>query len=201
MIDSRFVKTTLARTTPPVWPADKHMSLEEGFHFAACAKRIGKLASIEKKRYAGTAVMDEEGAILPHQERPIPIYIIWKFLGCCEGLCGAALGMAVKGGFDCTVAWLCAMLTFGGQTVVEGIEHRNNWSEEEARTSASRLGIAEATDFDCRPPGYESQETETIIHPKPIPEVISKIKKIMEDHPSDEVLRSGKFIIFSGGYF
>jgi len=34
----------------PVWPADKHIDLKEAFHFAACARRIGKVATAAKKR-------------------------------------------------------------------------------------------------------------------------------------------------------
>ena len=190
-LDSRFVKQGFARTTPPVWPADKHISLEEGFHFAACAKRIGKIASIEKKKFvtAGGVVDQEQGL---SGECQAPIFQIWKQLGCVEGLCGSALGMAVKGGFDCTVAWLCSTLVFGGQTVVEAMEHRHELSDNEARKALDRLGDVLPSDFDCRPPGYESQESETTVHPKPIPEVLAEIKRVMQENSNDSVLSEGK---------
>jgi len=185
---SRYVSSASAsRLTPPVWPADKHVSLEEGFHFAACVKRIGKLASFEKKKYVAT---DAEAA-MNGVECPSPIFQAWKYLGTCEGLCGAALGMSVRGGYDVTVAWLCCALTFGGQTVIEGMEHRHNWTDEQARASFSRLGEVEPADFDCRPPGYESQESETTVHPKPIPEVLEHLQKILQENPNDAMLANG----------
>ena len=188
---SRYVRSSVSRLTPPVWPQDKHISLEEGFHFAACAKRIGKLASLEKKRFVS---MDMEAA-MGGIECPSPIFQVWKFLGTCEGLCGAALGMAVKGGYDVTVAWLCCTLTFGGQTLVEGIEHRHKWTEDQARASLAQLGPVLPTDFDCRPPGYESQESGTTVHPKPIPEVIEAMKALAQEYPNDEILSAGKSML------
>jgi hypothetical protein len=179
-----------------VWPADKHISLEEGFHFAACAKRIGKLASTEKKKFVISAGTDEEGMLSGSDVIcQAPIFLVWKYLGCCEGLCGAALGMTVRNGFDCTVAWLCSTLTFGGQTVVEAMEHRHQWSDEESHQSLSKLGNVQPSDFDCRPPGYEKQESDSVVHPKPIPEVLDAVKKILEENPNDEVLNTGKSIL------
>jgi len=35
---------------PPTWPADKRVSWSEAYHFAACLKRIGKLATVAKKQ-------------------------------------------------------------------------------------------------------------------------------------------------------
>jgi hypothetical protein len=195
--DSRYVPLGVSRVSPPVWPADKHISLEEAFHFAACAKRIGKLASIEKKRYAmmvSSGMIDAEAAEVGCQ---VPIYLVWKYLGCCEGLCGSALGITVKGGFDTTVAWLCSTLTFGGQTVVEAMEHRHLWSDDEAQSKMSELGPVQPSDFDCRPPGYEQQESETVVHPKPIPEAVDNLKKIVADNPSDPILNAGMYRFWS----
>jgi len=190
--DSRYVPPPrVTGTTAPLWPADKHISIEESFHFAACAKRIGKLASNEKKRFAAMLSSDmnatERGMADSCQS---PLYLVWKYLGCCEGLCGSALGITVKGGFDTTVSWLSSLLTFGGQTVVEGIEHRHKWSDEEAYSKLHELGQIEVSDFDCRPPGYETQESESVVHPKPIPEVLEAMRKIIEDNPNDELLNS-----------
>jgi len=189
---SRYVSQPRAtRMTPPVWPSDKHISIDEAFHFAACAKRIGKLASIEKKRFSlltSSGMRDAEAD--PGDSCAAPIYLIWKHLGCCEGLCGAALGVSVKGGFDTTVSWLSSMCVFGGQTVVEGIEHRRQWSGEEASSKLHELGGAESVDFDCRPPGFEQQESEVMVHPKPIPEVLEALRKIVEDNPNDGILTS-----------
>lgn len=162
------------------------MSLEEAFHFAACAKRLGKLASMEKRRQSMVNLMEQGQA----GECQAPIFLIWKGLACCDGLCGAALGMTVKGGFDCTVSWLCSLLTFGGQTVVEGIEHRQQLGFDQS--DPSKLGEALPSDFDCRPPGFEKQESDSVVHPKPIPEVLDGIKSIMESNPDDAMLERGK---------
>jgi len=190
-VASKYAGQSSSRLTPPLWPQDKHISLDEGFHFAACVKRIGKLASVEKKRFIS---LDVEAATTGI-ECPSPIFQVWKFLGTCEGLCGAALGIAVKGGYDVTVAWLCCLLTFGGQTVVEGIEHRHKWTDDQARTSLAQLGNVVPTDFDCRPPGFESQESGMTVHPKPIPEVIEGLKSIIQENPADAVLTDGTYFL------
>jgi len=232
---SRYVSQPpfMARMTAPLWPSDKHISLDEAFHFAACAKRIGKLASIEKRRFAvGMLSSSAGGVLLETNDEPTlddstaldsdscqaPIYLVWKYLGCCEGLCGAPLGVTVKGGFDTTVSWLFSLCVFGGQTVVEGIEHRRNLSNPTNNTNeaaiaaiagastngtshwnatatansraALQLGPVENSDFDCRPPGFEDQESDVVVHPKPIPEVLEALRKIVEDHPNDPLLNS-----------
>lgn len=180
-----------ARAAAPVWPSDKHISLEEGFHFAACTKRLGKLASLEKRRFAILQNIEEGG--ISNAECQAPIFLIWKSLACCEGLCGAALGMSVKGGFDCTVSWLCSLLTFGGQTVVEAMEYRQQKSFGESMLT--QLGEALPADFDCRPAGYEQLESETVVHPKPLPEVLNSVKKIAAENENDEMLAAGKLAI------
>lgn len=126
----------------------------------------------------------------------VPIFLIWKGLACCDGLCGAALGMTVKGGFDCTVSWLCSLLTFGGQTVVEGMEHRQQipFGESDPRT----LGEALKSDFDCRPPGFEKQESDSIVHAKPITEVLDDINSVIEDNPNDRTLGLGEYSVLNG---
>jgi hypothetical protein len=70
------------------------------------------------------------------------------------------------------------------------MEHRHRWSDEEAYRKLTELGDVQLSDFDCRPPGYEKQESETIVHPKPIPEVISALKSIMEEYQNDEAMNS-----------
>jgi hypothetical protein len=178
-----------------VWPGDKHISLEEAFHFAACTKRLGKLASLEKKRKTRSFVDEEGGLTSPDSGCQAPVFLIWKNLACCEGLCGSALGMTVRGGFDCTVSWLCSLLTFGGQRVVEAMEVRQQKSYGES--VFSEFSEVTSSDFDCRPPGYQSQESDSEVHPKPIPEVLDTIKRIVEENPNDEYLGRGKFSIIS----
>jgi hypothetical protein len=150
---------------------------------------------MEKKRFAAMSVSDEEtGGDFGVDGCRAPMFLVWKIIGCCDGLCGSALGMAVRGGFDCTVAWLCSTLTFGGQTVIESVEHRLNLAIDDGAQSSTRLGEISPKDFDCRPPGYEKQESETVVHPKPIPEVVESIRTILEENPNDEILKSGTSI-------
>ena len=47
---------------PPTWPADKHVSWSEAYHFAACVKRIGKLATAAKKRMQRDSGLSNEEA-------------------------------------------------------------------------------------------------------------------------------------------
>jgi len=192
VIGSRYVsQPRTTQMTPPIWPSDHHISIDEAFHFAACAKRIGKLASIAKRRFAlvtSSALRDTEADQV--DSCTAPIYLVWKHLGSCEGLCGSALGVTVKGGFDITVSWLSSLCVFGGQTVVEGIEHRRRWSNEDASTKLQELGQAEGSDFDCRPPGYEHEESDVVVHPKPIPEVLEALRQIVEENPDDNILNS-----------
>ena len=189
---SRYVAQPNTHMNHPVWPSDKHVSIDEAFHFAACAKRIGTLASIEKKRshllvssLATNADADQSG-----ETCKAPIYVIWKYLGCCEGLCGAPLGVAVKDRFDTTVSWLSSVCVFGGQTVLEGMEHRKNL--EGVSSKLHELGAVVGSDFDCRPPGYEQQESDAVVHPKPIPEVLENLRKIVEENPNDAILSNGE---------
>merc|ERR1712151_1180344 len=82
------------------------------------------------------------------------------------------------------------MFVFGGQTVVEAIEHRHKWSNEEASRKLSELGEVQGSDFDCRPPDHEKQESDTVVHPKPVTEVLEALKKITGENPNDEILNS-----------
>jgi hypothetical protein len=172
--DSRYVASNqLIRTQAPVWPSDKHISLEEAFHFAACCKRIGKLA----KQTATAGDVDGEG--IGTMSQPLVIHA-WMLLACCDGLTGTTLGSTVKRGFDATVVWLCSCLVFGGQQVV---------GRAERRMGGSPLQI-EDCDFDGRPAGFERQEHSTKIFPKPIPEVMEKLAVLLGQ--GDETLAKCK---------
>jgi hypothetical protein len=117
------------------------------------------------------------------QTATTPIVVAWRALSACDGLSGAPLGSAVKDGFDTTVAWLCCTVTFGGQVVVEQAELR--------RESSKAQGPFEIalTDFDSRPPGYESEENDMMTFPKPIPEVIAVLRSVMDT--DDGVITKG----------
>jgi hypothetical protein len=180
--DSRYLASNqLVRTQPPAWPSDKHISVEEALHFAACCRRIGKLAK-ESARIGGGGGMDLDGeGVSSHRA---PIVQAWIALSCCDGLTGATLGVAVKRGFDATVAWLCSCIVFGGQVVVGLAEHRMQLTGSLTTETVQVVAI----DFDGRPAGYERQESSTKIFPKPIPEVLETLAVCLE-HGDDTMVK------------
>jgi hypothetical protein len=192
--DSKYVAGAgLFRAKAPVWPSDKHVSLEEAFHFAACCKRIGKLAKPSRHRQR----MSDEGAgvecddaVGPFTQENI-LQEIWKSIACCDGLTGVPLGVAVKHGFDTTVSWLCTCLVYGGQTIARLAEERRKRQGGGVEDAKTRLMVDES-DFDARPPGYQQQEIDGKIHPIPIPEVVSRIVFFLEQ--GDPSLAGCKFL-------
>ncbi|KAL9187363.1 hypothetical protein ACHAXT_001466 [Thalassiosira profunda] len=194
--NSRIAGNGFQVKSPPTWPADKRLTWSEAYHFAACVKRIGKLATIAKKQMqrleesvlaSGEAegiellyssdqsppsLGNRESASLQTRSRKTLIKL-WSSLACCDGLCGHPLGHAVKEGFDCTVAWLCCAVVFGGQVLAEKAEKR--W-DEGAMAGDSRVFLSE--DFDSRPKGYEWDEDDLTKHPVPIPELIASLKEM-----------------------
>ena len=186
VIKPTLVQSTASQIQPPTWPNDKYITEKAGFHFAACVRRIGKLATAERKNSRLTSVVDgdeEEGGgveldfegnstVSTGGDNAMSSLVrIWKSLACCDGLHGAALGTAAKNGDDYTLTWLCNSLTFGGQVVTEAAERR--------LPEGIPLVIA-PTDYDCRPRGYEREESELMVHPKPIPEVIATLKSLSQ---------------------
>ena len=135
--------SVVVNVTAPIWPTDKHVRLEEAFHFAACCKRIGKLATALKRKTmpptipalgegGGTAASDEgldsdsslSVASCSTGNNSLLLMQVWRYLATCDGLVGFPLGAAVKRGLDSTVAWLCATLVYGGQMLVLAAEKR-----------------------------------------------------------------------------
>ena len=53
VIESKYFRGY--RVQPPVWPADKHIALREAYHFAACARRVGKVATALRKELSHEA--------------------------------------------------------------------------------------------------------------------------------------------------
>lgn len=182
--DSRYLPANaLFQAQPPVWPTDKHISFEETFHFAACCKRIAKLAKATSR---ATPRDEEFASSLTPTSQPF-IMQAWITLACCDGLTGATLGVATKRGFDATVAWLCSCVVFGGQVVVQRAEQRIQLPLSERNA----LEII-PTDFDGRPSSYEDHEEEgTYLFPKPIPVVIESLLSYLE--MCDEVISKGKY--------
>jgi hypothetical protein len=180
--ESKYAKPEFTSRQAPVWPKDKNFSLQEAFHFAACVRRIGKVATAEKKNKSSVRSGDEEGfevnglsAISEYSSHGDDdgIAEAWKMLACCDGLCGAPLGFSVKNSFDSTVTWLCCTLTLGGQRVAGAAERRL-----EGSTRGPDVQIV-ACDFDSRHVGYQEEESDIMIHPKPIPEVLNVMKRCL----------------------
>jgi hypothetical protein len=181
--ESKYVKPEFVNRQAPVWPKDKNISPQEAFHFAACVRRIGKVATAEKKNKSSSARSDEEEGFEVNGLSAISEYnahdeddgiaAAWRMLGCCDGLCGSPLGFSVKNSYDSTVTWLCCTLTLGGQRIVRAAEKRL-----EGSTRGQDVQIV-ASDFDTRHFGYQEEESDIMIHSKPITEVIIALKRCL----------------------
>ena len=197
----------LPAKNPPTWPADKHISFDESFHFAACARRIGKLATAAKKKAAEALSDDEEGIELSYlsdessdkstrgvfaqtnntSSTSSALIQIWTKLSCCDGLCGAPLGACVKEGMDVTISWLTSVLIFGSHVLAENAEERL----KKAQSTNSSTGLTnvdsdtfQIEDFDSRPDGHD--EYALIAHAIPIPEVLSSLKDLVAENKIPE---------------
>lgn len=192
VLESKISPSTATNIKIPSWPSDKYISEKHAFHFAACARRIGKMATSELKANRSRAnsedgegyELDIEGSGNFQQITTTytsAVLDVWKSMSCCDGLCGATLGSAVKNGNDCALTWLCCTLTFGGQVVAAKAGKRLSTAPER------KLEIF-SEDFDLRPNGYESEENEFQVHPKSLPDVIKTLKALIE--ANDSTLRS-----------
>ena len=201
----------LPTKNPPTWPADKHISFDESFHFAACARRLGKLATAAKRQAAESLSDGEEGIELSYlsddssnkstrgvnaqanntsSSSSAPIQM-WTKLSCCDGLCGAPLGSSVKEGMDVTISWLTSVLIYGSHVLAENAEKRL----KKNRSTNASTGLTDADpdtflieDFDSRPNGYD--EYALITHAIPIPEVLS----FLEDLVAENKIPEGQFV-------
>ena len=194
----------------PSWPSDKHITISEAFHFAACAKRIGKVATSMKKgnqirahaKYVTLGYSDEEQGIeikvlkrsgenelnndsasheikVNEQKMKDLTMEAWRTLACCDGMTGMHCGAAVKQGYDCTVTWLFSAVAFGGQVVASAAQIRNSKSNQNVILSSDELDLS-ACDFGVLKEN-QSHADEIVANPIPIPEVVIRLKKIMEE--------------------
>ena len=198
--DSTIVKFHEKRIQAPSWPADKHIELSEAFHFAACARRIGKAATnIRKNRLMNSLKQspyedDEEGIEITavfSRDDDVPkadsvdyddiILDIWVTLGRCDGLCGLPLGAAVKDGHDCTMDWLSCMATLGHQRVALAAESRLKNSLQPSIKSSLDDIIIEDQDFNVGGKRYKNDEEggEIELHPLPLPCVIKDLETVL----------------------
>jgi len=209
--------------TPPIWPADRHVSRTEAYHFAACVRRVGKLATSAHRRAQGAAAdlssaEEADGVELCYmsssdtnssgtQMSPLAnttlqkseataFMELWTSLARCDGLCGHPLGHTVKEGLDSTVAWLCCILVFGPQVLAEKAEQR--WDRNMSAASGSDdddHSVFLLEDFDLRPSGYQNEGNELLQSPQPIPVVLSFLKEIMNDQMMNKVDRELHYIV------
>jgi len=187
--DSAYVKSSFVSIMPPIWPKDRNITPEEAFHFAACVRRIGKVATAEKKSKSDNGDEEEgfESNGLESRQNDVGsddegVSAVWKMLACCDGLCGTPLGFPVKNSFDSTVSWLCCTLTFGGQRVAAAAEKRTEGLAQPARVIAA--------DFDSRHVGFQEEESNIMFYPKPIPEVMDGLKRAVASE--NAAIKSGK---------
>jgi len=190
---------SLPAKNPPKWPEDKHVSFDEAFHFAACARRIGKLATAAKKQAAEEEnSVDEEGIELSYLSdesstrsaksttrrvrkqtnnsppNSLPLIQMWTKLSCCDGLCGAPLGVSVKEGMDVTISWLTSVLIFGSHILAENAEKRSKKIATDLSSETFQI-----EDFDSRPDDHDQYTLVT--HAIPIPEVLSALKNMTSE--------------------
>jgi hypothetical protein len=90
-------------------------------------------------------------------------------------MCGAPLGSAIKGGYDCTVNWLCSTVTYGVQVIAEAAERRQQQSGKGTDETTSVL-----------PPDFCRVSSVGVgggfgAYPTPIPEVITSLKGICDE--------------------
>jgi len=202
VIESKFFRGY--HVQPPVWPADKHIALREAFHFAACARRVGKVAtalrkelSLEARRRGSSGLEssdDEEGIEITEltlkrengggalgenstkatRSDESRVLDAWKALACCDGMCGAPLGSTIKEGYDATVTWVCNTVTYGVQVIADAAERRT------LQAGKGGEDIAVLPPDYCRMP-FLGAESGPAVYPVPIPEVVSTLKSISEE--------------------
>jgi len=103
----------------------------------------------------------------------------WRTLAFCDDMTGMHCGAAVKQGYDCTVTWLFSAVAFGGQVVASATQIRNSKSNQNVILSSDELDLS-ACDFGVLKEN-QSHADEIVANPIPIPEVVIRLKKIMEE--------------------
>ncbi len=221
--DSRIVRFPFKYAKGPSWPADKHMELSELYHFAACARWIGRMAtnirknqllhSVKQPPYEDedegieiTAVFsrDAEGPEEATGNDEDVILKIWETLGRCDGLCGFPLGAAVKDGYDCAIDWLSCMITLGSQRVALAAESRQWVLSQVNKTVAANEVVVQDIDFEFQQNGYKKESEDVELVPMPLPEVIRELQKLLdtfrdvtdEEHPCKQGKNGHVFLIF-----
>lgn len=210
--ESKFARfPSSLRLKVPSWPTDKHIDLSEAMHFAACVRRIGKVATNIRKNQLLNCVKpcqydDEEEGIeitavfsrdvdnnddVDHEHDAL--LHVWDNLSLCDGLTGLCLGAAVKDGYDCTVDWLSGICTLGCQRVALAAEFRQNVGS--AQNILFDKIVVEDQDFNTSASDVSSRNSfqETSL---PLPHVIDTLQAIIQScnlYPvEDSPIKKGK---------
>ena len=201
LVDSRLASNAYLKS-PPTWPADKRISWSEAHHFAACVRRVGKLATAAKKQITKedssvssneegegmevslyessiktSATTDQQISHIQKRSDAKALAKVWKTIALCDGLCGHPLGHTVKEGTDCTISWLCCAVTYGAQVLACSAEQRLDKQALDSSTGHDLI----TDDFDLRPHCYRWGEGDLLTHPLPIPVVLSMLKGLSAD--------------------
>jgi len=196
VLESSTIKApNLSHLQAPTYPSNRHFRLMEAFHFAACARRIGKVAtSFRKKKIIQSMSFDdnEEGIEIPAifsrdeqddtMDEPDDSDVIlemWEVLARCDGVAGMPLGGAVKEGHDSVVDWCSCFVVLGCQRVALAAESRIRSLTPSNHVSFENI-VVEKHDFDFYYPEYSKDENGSTerLPPLPLPEVLLLLKDI-----------------------
>mmetsp|Transcript_18788 Transcript_18788/g.54297 ORF Transcript_18788/g.54297 Transcript_18788/m.54297 type:complete len:1068 (-) Transcript_18788:77-3280(-) len=190
----------------PAWPRDRRLGITEAFHFAACARRVGKVATTVKRRAAargGRGGSSTGGGGSHDDEEGIEITELGLESGSHTPSSSAADTSPAAAEAHVTAAWKALACADGltgsplGAAVRDGHDCAVTWlccaltfggqvvAERAVRRLAgsgspsSGLPQIAPSDFNSRPEGYSAAEgnDEGAVHPVPLPEVMVALRE------------------------
>jgi hypothetical protein len=217
VLHSSFATLSRSHEIPsPTWPKTTHIDVSQAFHFAACARRIGKVATNIKKRlffnsFESPEDDDEEEGVeittvlsrdqatesLKNNTPENNVLIeVWEILARCDGLTGMPLGVTVKEGHDCVVDWLTCILTLGPQRVALAAEERLHKSSEPSFSKEITVSIKDC-DFDFFYQGYNDDDAESDerVSTLPIPNVLSELEMLHKANDIEHIQHELEYCI------
>lgn len=223
VLHSSFANLSRSHDIPfPTWPNSDHIDVTQAFHFAACARRIGKVATNIKKRQLFNSLEssededEEEGVEITAvfsrdqaselQKNMMPednvLVEVWETLARCDGLTGMPLGVTVKEGHDCVVDWLTCILTLGSQRVALAAEERLQKLSEPNSSKQIELSIKEC-DFEFYYPGYDENDdadSDEIVSTLAIPRVLSELEILYKANGIEQIQHELEYCIKTLSY-
>ena len=190
---------------PPVWPADKHISLQEAYHFAACARRIGKVATALRKELSRESRRRVSSGLGSDDEEGIEITELNNSFrsGIHSPTSPSSPAKTTKSEEDRVLdAWKALALCDGmcgaplGSTIKEGYDCTVNWLCStvtygvqviaEAAEQRQQQSVNGADEINVLPPDFSRLSAiggsgGFGAYPIPIPEVISTLKRICDE--------------------